>query len=314
MRVIIVGAGMAGLTAARRVRGAGHEVVVLDKSRAVGGRMASKRIGSARFDTGAQHFSARSPEFQASVAEWIRRELVTVWYEGRSVTNPARGVEPRHIGVGGMREIPEALAQGLDVRTTQHVDRLQLGSPSVTITTTDTAFEGDVVIVTSPLPQALTILEASQIPAPHELGEVRYDPTLAVMALLEGPSDLSDGHSALDSGPIAWIGDNQHKGVSPDPAVTIHSSAAFAQEFLEAEPSSWVPLLVDAAQPFLAASVIDATGHRWRYSQPRNPRSDGAMALAEGRVIIAGEAFMGAKVEGAYLSGVRAAELVLQRD
>jgi len=313
MRVIIVGAGMAGLTAGRLVQDAGHDVMVLDKSRAVGGRMASKRIGNARFDTGAQHFSARSPEFQSAVAAWVGHGLAKVWYQGRSGTNPDRGREPRHVGVGGMREIPEAVARDLDVRTEQHVDRIQLEEFGATVSTSDAAYEGDVVIVTAPLPQALSILEASEIRAPHELADVRYDATLAVMALLDGPSGLVDGHLALGTGPIAWLADNHHKGVSAEPAVTVHSSAAFAQRHLEAPPSDWIPMLVEAAQTHVQAQITDATGHRWRYSQPRNPRSDGAMALAGGQVILAGEAFMGAKVEGAFLSGRAAADLVLQQ-
>jgi len=80
MRIVIVGAGMAGLTTASLRQRAGHEVVVLDKSRAVGGRMASKRIDHARFDIGAQHFSARTSRFQQQVAAWIGSGIAHVWF------------------------------------------------------------------------------------------------------------------------------------------------------------------------------------------------------------------------------------------
>ena len=51
---VIVGAGIAGLLAARRLRTAGCDVLVLEKSRGFGGRMATKRVGAAVFDQGAQ--------------------------------------------------------------------------------------------------------------------------------------------------------------------------------------------------------------------------------------------------------------------
>ena len=46
MDVLIIGGGMAGLTAASELQGAGCRVLVLDKGRGVGGRLASRRIGA----------------------------------------------------------------------------------------------------------------------------------------------------------------------------------------------------------------------------------------------------------------------------
>jgi predicted NAD/FAD-dependent oxidoreductase len=70
VRVVIVGAGLAGLSAARLLRDAGHDVVVLDKGRSPGGRCATRRIGNATLDHGAQFFTVRSDEFARCVDEW----------------------------------------------------------------------------------------------------------------------------------------------------------------------------------------------------------------------------------------------------
>jgi predicted NAD/FAD-dependent oxidoreductase len=53
VRIVVVGAGLAGLTAARSLVAGGHDVLVLDKGRSPGGRMATRRIGGATFDHGA---------------------------------------------------------------------------------------------------------------------------------------------------------------------------------------------------------------------------------------------------------------------
>mgnify|MGYP003336186047 FL=1 len=63
--VLIIGAGMAGLTAAVELKRAGRRVLVLDKARGVGGRLASRRIDGATFDHGAQFITARDPRFAA---------------------------------------------------------------------------------------------------------------------------------------------------------------------------------------------------------------------------------------------------------
>ncbi len=80
MNVLTIGAGIAGLTAARRLQENGHTVTVLDKGRAPGGHMATRRVlnGDAdrpelaelAFDHGAQYFTARDARFAHEVEGW----------------------------------------------------------------------------------------------------------------------------------------------------------------------------------------------------------------------------------------------------
>ena len=61
--VLIVGAGMIGLTAASELQQKGHNVIIFDKGRGAGGRLASRHIGLATFDHGAQFMTGRDPRF-----------------------------------------------------------------------------------------------------------------------------------------------------------------------------------------------------------------------------------------------------------
>ncbi len=313
--VLLIGAGAAGLTAARALDRRGLRCVLLDKGRVVGGRMATRRMGGGRFDHGAQHFSARSDEFRAEVDGWRAAGVAKVWLRTPSRTEPDRGVEPRHAGVGGMRRIPERLAGGLDVRTGNEVERLELANRRVGAR----GVTARAVVITPPLPQALALLSASGIepdaPLAGSLGRVRYDACLAVLALLDGPAGLDYGHVAPGAGPVAWIADNQHKGVSPIPAVTIHSTPAFAADHMEEPPERWVALLAAAARPHLSGRITEAAGHRWRYSMPRHTLDTGCAPFAAGGVpvVLAGEVFAGARVEGAFTSGRAAADWLTER-
>lgn len=306
--VLVVGAGMAGLVAARELQHGGRRVLVVDKGRAVGGRMATRTVDGRRFDHGAQHISARDPGFAAEVERWVRAGVARVWLRTPSVSRPERGVEPRHAGVGGMRRIPEHLAAGLEVRTGVEVTRLDVTAGGVVARAgSSAAGRGRVAIVTAPLPQAAGLLADSGLTAPAGLGDVEYDACLAVMARLDGPSGLADGHRAPDDGPVAWLADNHHKGTSPGPAVTIHSTPEFAAAHLDEPPDGWVDALCAAAATHLDAPITAAVGHRWRYSMPRTTLDRGWAAVDRAPVLLAGEAFAGARVEGAYLSGVAVA-------
>ena len=112
MRVAIVGAGLAGLMAGRTLAEAGHEVVLLDKGRSPGGRLATRRIGAATLDHGAQFFTVRSEAFAARVDRWEADGLVRVWCRGFEVEDG----HPRYAVRGGMNALAKHLATGLDVR------------------------------------------------------------------------------------------------------------------------------------------------------------------------------------------------------
>ncbi|MFM8793316.1 MAG: NAD(P)/FAD-dependent oxidoreductase, partial [Acidimicrobiales bacterium] len=113
MRTVIIGAGLSGLMAARSLHDAGREVIVLDKGRGVGGRLATRRIGDARLDHGAQFFTVRSDEFRSVVDSWLADGVVREWCRGFGEQDG----HPRYVGTDGMTSIAKHLARGLDVRT-----------------------------------------------------------------------------------------------------------------------------------------------------------------------------------------------------
>jgi renalase len=66
--IVIIGGGMAGLSAATALAKTGASVTVLDKGRGPGGRMAARRVEiggeQVSFDHGAQYLTARDPAFR----------------------------------------------------------------------------------------------------------------------------------------------------------------------------------------------------------------------------------------------------------
>ena len=315
--VVIIGAGMAGITAARHLQLAGIDSVVLDKGHKPGGRMATRTVGEARFDHGAQHFGMRDPGFRRIANEWMADGLVREWFHAER-PNADGTPNVRHAGRGGMRRLAEHLAHDLTVHTGVTVTRLEVTGESVTAYGSEgSVATGRAVIVTPPVPQTLALLDSGSIrltPAMRtSLEAVRYHACLAAMATLDGPAGLPAGHATPEDGPIAWIGDNQHKGASEVPAVTIHSTPGFAAEHLEGAVDEWTEALAAAATSLLASSITDVVGHRWRYSEPQHTLDIGAVVVEAGApVVLAGEIFAGARIEGAFLSGREAARQLLE--
>jgi predicted NAD/FAD-dependent oxidoreductase len=215
-----------------------------------------------------------------------------------------------------MRRIPEHLATGLDVRNSVEVDRLELTQGLTVFAGEHPVAYGSAVILTPPVPQLLGLLRASELRPESKvaalLETVNYNPSLTVMATLDAPAGLPQGHLAQPSPDVAWLADNQHKGTSEIPAITIHSTADFARVHLDDEPEAWAQQLIAQAAPHLGGGIVAAKPHRWRYAEPQTTFDMGAVTIDRATpVVLAGEVFAGAKIEGAFLSGLAAADAVL---
>jgi predicted NAD/FAD-dependent oxidoreductase len=115
-RIAVIGAGLAGLTAADVLAKHGHQVVVLEKARGPGGRMSTRREGNVRFDHGAQYFTTRHPSFIAQVEGWREIGLVECWNAGIAVIEsdmirPVRTGTERYVGIPGMSAVCRHLSQ-----------------------------------------------------------------------------------------------------------------------------------------------------------------------------------------------------------
>lgn len=317
--VAVVGAGIAGLLAARRLVDAGRSVVLLEKSRGVGGRMATRRSGNLTFDHGAQYFTARDANFERLVDGWERAGLVRRWARGFNLMEGGRksDADSRWCGVGGMTSVAKHLAEDLDVRLRHPVHSIRAdGKCWELVAGADQALRARSLLLTSPVPQSLRLLDAGRTCLAPEvrsaLDRIHYAPCLALLIEVAGPGCIPDpGGLWGDGRPVAWLADNARKGVSTDPertAVTLHAGAEYSERRWSDADDVVIEELLAAAAPWLGGNVIATQVHRWRYSLPLVTHSDRCLVTVEpAPMVFAGDAFGGPRVEGAALSGLAAA-------
>ena len=323
---IVVGGGMAGLVAATVLQRAGSRVTVLDKGRGIGGRLATRRVpndrfGEGVFDYGAQFFTVRDQRFQTWVGRWLEVGAAAEWSPGFPTENGmfhGKG-EPRYRGVHGIRGIAKHLAQDLDVHTSTRVVEISWdGDGWSARTEAGSHFRGDCLVLTPPVPQSLDLIHGSAGTLPPEVEDrlrvVAFEPCLAILALLRGPSRIPEpGGMWLAGDPIAWMADNQQKGISPrGVGVTIHAGARFSQTHWETDDDLVAGQLLTAARRWLGSEVAEYQVHRWRYSKPSTFYGESCLFLDEpGPWVLAGDGLVAGRIEGAFLSGLSAAEAIL---
>lgn len=313
-RIAIIGAGLAGLSAARELRTAGLDAVVLDKGRSVGGRLATRRIGDARLDHGAQFFTVRTDRFAAVVTDWINRGLVHEWCRGFDADN--NDGFPRYVGTTGMNSLAKDLAAELDVRCNHLVftaARPDDGGPWVLTMDDASVVTADVLICTAPVAQSFSLLFETVDGLPRDLFDADYDRTLGILAVLDSDPGLPEPGAVRDpSADVSIVVDNARKGVSPCPAITLHASATWSEAHWDDDTDDVAAHLHGLLNPWLnGAHVIESQVKRWRFATPRRTWPEPCWVSTPSRVVLAGDAYAGPRVEGAFTSGLAAARAAI---
>ncbi len=302
---VIIGAGMAGLITAQALHAAGARVLVLEKSRGVGGRLATKRVGEAVFDQGAQYFTVKDPAFATWVSRWQEAGAVAPWPES---------AHRRFIGRPSMTAVAKTLSEGIEVRREHKVSRLtQVGERWCIEVENHGLICAAQVILTAPVPQSLALLATGgvKLPALLEAGlaKLNYGPCLALLVTLNGPSRLPADGVTKTEGDVRWAADNQRKGVSPRmAAVTLHLSPEFSALHYGLGETEVLELVRQEAEELIGESIATATLHRWKFAYALETYPERCVWLPEYRLGFAGDAFGGPRVEGAALSGLAMAE------
>lgn len=320
-RVAVIGAGMAGLAAARTLADHNVEVVVFDKGRAPGGRISSRRMGAGHVDHGARYFTARTEPFRRLVASWLEDGIVARW-DGPLVrlrsggrTEPL-GDEARYVGAPMMRAVAAHVAADLDVRCGVRVDACRFGGGAWSLREDVGGDLGvyDAVIVTAPPAQAAALVGDSPALAQRAAGSAMI-PCWAAMATFAHIIETGYNGVRCDDGPIAWAArDTSKPGRRGEERWTLHASESFSGEHLEADQERALALMLEAFAALVGRRLpplIEGTAHRWRYARPGKEIGVDALFDSERCVAMAGDWLRGGRVEDAWLSGVAAAARVL---
>lgn len=309
--VIVIGAGISGVTCARVLSEAGLGVRVLDRGRRIGGRMASRSVDGRPVDIGASYVTASDPGFVGVVADWRQRGLVHPWTDtfaaltgGGSETK--RG--PMRYGAArGLRSLVEDLGAGLDLESDHAVERV----------TADGGLRVDgvaasAVVLAMPDPQGVRVLDDT-LPDERAALTVDFEPVLALTATFASRSWDVDGAFLNDDPVLDWVADDGRRRGDGASVLVAHSASEFAAQHL-VDPDAATGPMVEALRRNLAvAEPIQADVHRWTFARPSTGRTE-RFFLGDRNVGICGDAWSEKpRVEGAYLSGRALGEALAAR-
>lgn len=265
----VVGAGAAGLAAARRLRREGCGVTVFDKGRRWGGRLALRLTPQGRFEHGAPWASAKP--------DWLGEALAQDGLPDFAVHTSSRVTSVSPFAARWRLHFA-------DGREPQDFDR---------------------VVVTVPAPQLAALLPETPLPA--TLQQIRYAPCWTLLWVPAHPPAETALLSPPPGSPLAKLR-REDPGTDGTVRLTAHATAAWSRHWLDDEPEAVREALIDACVSQLGCGrdTHYAAVHRWLYARVEQALALPQLTLAHG-LHYASDGCLGDGLEAAAASGNAAA-------
>ena len=323
MRVAIVGAGVAGLAVAWRLRKAGAPVVLFEKGSKPGGRVWTHSEDGFVWDAGATSIAPRGKAIEEVILNELSSEALVriekpIWvHDALRVSSGAVS----HNSVGrytystGIAEFANRLALGADIRFDSSIDEIGRAGESYLIA----GEEFDQVVLALPLPLTSQLLWTLDEQRP--MSNVSYRQCLSVMlGFGTAPPDIHY-HALIDpeqSHPMTWLSIESEKSPDRAPegksAMVMQLSARFSKDNYDKSDDFIVATALAFTKHLYGDDFAHAeVGHvkRWKYSQPENLARFETVNQPGSKILVASDGLLGGRIEEAFECGYRVGELLL---
>lgn len=322
MKVAVIGAGVAGLAAARTLTDQDVDVTVFEKSALPGGRCTTFSKDGFIFDMGPTAIAPRGMALESVLLdkkpEGLQEVVKPVYTHqaGRIVPgDQGKNNIVRYCFTKGIAELGPFLAKGLNIVYESEVSSVTPDSGKFVIL--GTTF--DAIAITIPLPMALSLVEGMGFPPPETSF---YRPCISVALGYDVPVETTY-HALIgldNSHPMAWLSVESQKldGRAPEgcTALVAQFGPSYSKWNIDSTEEKIIhDATIDVSRLLdenLSSPMITNIVY-WEYSQPERTVQQSTLNRENRKVVIAGDGVIGGRIEQAYESGVIAANTLLDR-
>lgn len=317
MKVAVIGAGLAGLTAARQLLLAGKEVTIFDKSKGTGGRLSSRSHGSGWVDHGAPYLTTTSEDFERFLHSSPAGAKAQQWQPSISGTLMA-DEQSNFIGVPRNSALTRALTEGLRFQPSTRIARLEKSPSGWQLYNDGETLMGGYsqLVLAVPSPQALALLR----PLPDisdKLEAVKMEPCwVAAIQSAQEVKGLADV-TTLEHPVVRRITRNSAKpGRDNKNLYLLQATKGWSLEHLEETAEDVGTELLrhftGLTSEHTKAELLFV--HRWRYAFTEQPLGESYLWSPELQLGVCGDWCLGRTAEHAWQSGSALAARILEQE
>lgn len=314
--LVIIGAGICGLTIGKALTSSSTSFKIFEKSRAYGGRVATRRINGQSVDHGAQYFTVSNPKFRDFVKEYEELGIIKQWaskfnvWDGQKLMFEGQAT-PRYICPKGFTDLPKELAKVIPVsREIKITEANQENGVWKLLTDTSLEIEADKIISTAPLHQTLDLfsdyLAEEQI---NKLNNIQYDACLSVILVYENTKHIPWKGIFWNTGNVlSWVANDSSKRINSNYSVIVaQCQPEFSKKYFDSSEEEVVNLITNELKQVLPSWIDNPTESqvkKWRYSKANSYLGEPYLEAADGKLILTGDWCLESKIESAFVCGL----------
>jgi renalase len=279
----VIGAGIAGLTAATEISKRGYKLAVFEKARGTGGRLSSKRVADVdgqfmAFDLGCVSMTGASKNFSQQLKDWHLKGVIEPWFkDAHELTH--------YVAVPRNSALTRYLSKNLACHFSTQVSSIKRTNNIWHLFTQDINSERLLakarnVIIATPSPQASDLipagshlkreLEKVEIGAQWVMG-LELDNTLSsAHPILYPDSDIIFSVSQESRKPKRRdnLGHGNHDHVHGSTILQIQATSDWTRQHLESTDEQVSSALLRELEHHVQSpiGIVNAYVHRWLYS------------------------------------------------
>jgi renalase len=312
VKVAIVGAGFAGLSLANMLKGRA-EVVLFEKSRGYGGRIATRYADKFSFDHGAQFFSVRTESFKNFLKPLIDDGAVTQWHANFAeidhsgiIRNTKWGGDyPHYVGYPAMNAMGKYLANDLNIKLNTKVAKIEKKSQWVLYDDENNFLgEFDWVIVTAPAAQTYDLIPDCFVNK-NLIADVQMSSCFSLMLGFNEVLDLDFDAALVKNYDISWISVNSSKpGRNDNCSLLVHSTNKWASEHIDDDRQYVKDYLTNITSDVISKDLSHADHiglQAWRYANIKKHSVQFDIDTTN-KLAVCGDWCIKGRIESAYTS------------
>ncbi|MAH85287.1 MAG: hypothetical protein CBB68_13755 [Rhodospirillaceae bacterium TMED8] len=317
-RIAIVGAGLCGLACADKLKQYGLSPIVFEKSRDVGGRLATRKLkDGSEFDHGTQYIVSKGTEFQSYIENAIKTQNAAEWLfnsDQRDLKTFTRSV----VGFPRMSAFVKPLTTNIEVRLNTYVEYIEQldGAWSLTLGGDGLRELVDIVMLAVPAPQVLRLIKSSS-QLNKQLSTVSMDPCLTLIVGFGGTAFPKFETYKSEIGDIAWMARNnvkpgRNQGLD---CWVVHANREWSTKYIDINHDEITKLLLRRFAEFSHEKIPEIhyiSAHKWRYAVTKISLGQPFIKTSNNSLFIGGDWCLGSCAENAYESGLAAASAILE--
>lgn len=323
IRIAIVGTGISALAAAHSLK-PHADVTLFDKSRRVGGRLATRNLGPHQFDHGANFFNVKTATFKDWIQPMVDKGILQCWrgvfaeFDGNKMISKRiwNDDPPHYVGVPDMNAMPTYLAKDLDIHRQTKITKIERADKWSLTDDQGNSFDGfDWVIITAPAAQTQALMPICFYHM-NAIENVKMMACFTLMLGFEEPLPLPFTASVVKNADVSWIAVNDTKpGRNSAFSLIANASNRWSDAHLDDDHDTIIDHITHVTSHIINMDLPKPSHthlHRWKYANALKQKPPLHLVDTTNQLAACGDWCTQGRVESAGLSGLQTADSILK--